>query len=145
MKLIGTYKRFTILHVTEHDRKFYGDMGRFFCNKTILDELEGPIYDDKDHEWLLVKDGLQVIAFASWTRKQHPTIVFGVLWVHPQYRRQGIARELFTHRTVLCQAQGATRLVALANHHSCNLHLTDGWRMTSQRGPRWARFVKNLS
>jgi len=145
MKLIGTYQRFNILHATEHNRHFYGDMGRFFCNKAIIKELEGPIYDDKEYQWVLAKEGNTVIAFASWHSERYPIIAFGVIWVDPQCRRQGIAKELFRLRTQLCITQGATVLRANANLTSRGMHEADAWTCTSQRGPRWAWFEKRIA
>lgn len=144
MKLLGTYQRYNLLYATPKDKYFYGDMGRFFCNKAIIQELEGPIYSDEFHRWLLVKDGNRVIGFASWTTEKHPVIQFGVIWVEPKYRRQGIARELFAWRSKLCQEQGATTFRALANLTSRHLHLADGWQLKTTRGARWATFEKQL-
>lgn len=145
MKMIGAYLRYNILYTTNKDRHFYSDMGRFFCDRAVIKELEGPIYDDNHHHWLLMKDGTKVVGFASWSTEKHPVVNFGVIWTDSKYRQKGVAKELFRLRMEMCQEQGATTLKALANLTSRKMHLAHGWRMVTQRGKRWATFEKHIN
>lgn len=61
------------------------------------------------------------------------------LWVHPDYRRRGIATRLKIHLEATCQARGVTMIYThtlARNHHVLALNRRLGYREV-RRGPIW--------
>ena len=142
MKLYGTHRKYKIFLASNKDRHFYCQMGRFFSNYEIIKELEGPIYDADSYQWLLAKDGLEIIAFSSCRDAGNGTWWFNQTWVNPEHRHKGIYRKLFQLKTILCIENGAKVLKGTALTDSKALFEENGWTVTSIRGPRWTWFEK---
>jgi GNAT superfamily N-acetyltransferase len=144
MKQIGQFKTYTVFLTSNKDRRFYCEMGKFFANRDIIKELEGPIYDSENYRWLVVKDDQNIIiAFASARfEKDNQVAWFNVAWVNPDHRRKGIYRHIFRVREGMCVAAGATILKGTALTHSRIVFDENGYTVTSQRGPRWTWFEK---
>lgn len=129
--------------VDDHD--FYSIMGRFFCDKSVLDELEGPIYNHVGSEWLVVKQNSDsVVAFSSFRPVQNGRWMFGDTWVAPSVRRSGIFGHLFSLRESICIQRGAKELRGLANVLSRPIYERNWYSVTFRRGPRWTGFVKTV-
>lgn len=145
MKFYAEHKGYKVfLASSKADRHFYCQMGRFFADKAVIKELEGPMFDDETHQWLLVKDGLEIIAFSSCRDAGNGIWWFNQTWVAPEYRRQGIYRKLFQLKEGLCKNAGAKMLKGTALTHSKALFEQSGWTVTSTRGPRWTWFEKRI-
>lgn len=145
MKIYGKHRNYKIfLASSKADRHFYCQMGRFFSSKEVIKELEGPICDSEGHYWLLVKSGIEIVGFASCRDAGNGLWWYCDAWIHPEHRRNGLYRKLFTLREAFCVEQGALVLKGTALPHSRALFEESGYTVTSQRGPRWTWFEKRL-
>lgn len=142
MIFIGSFNQFSIYRINRNHPMFYCVMGRFFCNRQVIKELQGPIYDDIGYEWFISVDKDDVIAFSSIRRLSADAFQFGETWVDPQYRRQGIFTKLFDTKENHCWNQNANVIKGMALDISSPVFLSRGWTPIKKRGNQWTIFEK---
>lgn len=146
MNANGTFKNYKILSgSSDTDKSVYCEVGPFAMNRQVVKELEGPIYDGAGYTWLIVKDGDKVIAISSLdlSRLDKGNASFGLTYVVPEYRRQGIYRHLFAMKLALCRERGAKTVKGLANPLSAILFEENKFDVTSERG-KWKHYEKEI-
>lgn len=146
MNKIGNYKQYLVYSASSaEDRSVYCEIGPYATSRTAVKELEGPIYDDDSYVWFVVKDGEKTIAISSidFSRIEKGTASFGLTYVNPEYRRQGIYRYLFSLKENACKERGAKSIRGLANPLSAILFEKNGFCVTSERG-KWKHYEKEV-
>lgn len=146
MKRIGNFKQYAVLSGSSaEDKSVYCELGPFAMNRQVIKELEGPIYDGDDYVWFVVKDQDRVIAISSidLTRMDKSVAAFGLTYVDPSYRRQGIYRYLFSLKMDACVEKGAKTIKGLANPLSAILFEENKFQVTSERG-KWKHYEKDI-
>lgn len=88
----------TTTTMTNRSRGFYTTMGPYLSRRAIAAEIGGPIWDDDDKTWWVVKDGSRVVGFAAAIEEPSGTVALKSAWVHPDYRRCGIHTDLIGQR-----------------------------------------------
>lgn len=86
-----------------HDKFFYGEMGYFFGEKSIRQEMGGwQIYNKPNATWFICYDNLKIVGFcAMYTESTH--ILFDNFYVLPEERGRGISNLLFDKRMDFCK------------------------------------------
>lgn len=126
-----------------HD--FYCRMGRFFASKQVVKELEGPMFDDVHHVWLLaIKEG-EIAAFGAVRFDEIGKGVANltVVYVLPEHRRKGLYRHLFSLREQMCINRGAKLIRGLANPISKTVFEQSGYAISRVAG-KWTHFQKEV-
>lgn len=146
MNKIGNYKQYDIYSAcSAQDHSIYCEIGPYATNRAIIKELEGPIYDDSNYIWLVVKDKEKTIAISSidFSRIEKGIAAFGLTYVNSGYRRLGIYRHLFSLKQKTCRDKGAKSIRGLANPLSAILFDQNGFCVTSERG-KWKHYEKEI-
>lgn len=98
MKVIKTVKgiKYCTMSSAEDGEMFYAMLGRFFCSKEIIKELDGyPIYNNDNYVWIVAIAGTSVVGFYSHFCKGG-IIHLDNCYVVPEYRKTGISKTLFS-------------------------------------------------
>lgn len=127
-----------------HD--FYCRMGRYFANKQIIKELEGPMFDDEYHVWLLAMLKGEIIGFSScrFDELNKGIANFALTYVFPDHRRKGLYRCMFGIKEQMCINHGAKLIKGLANPLSKAVFDDSGWTATRQAG-KWTYYQKEVN
>lgn len=142
---ISDHNGYTIYEDDGATPDFYCRMGRFFASKQVVKEMEGPMFDDEHHVWLLAMKDDKIAGFSSCRFNELPKGVahFGVTYILPEHRRKGLYRHLFQLKEALCVKHKAKFLRGIANPISKQLFIDCGWAELRQTG-KWTHYQKEV-
>lgn len=143
---VSEFNGFAIYEDDGASGDFYCRMGRFFASKQVIKELEGPMYDDIHHVWLLaIKDG-EIAGFGAvrFDGMSSGVANLTVVYILPAHRRKGLYRHLFTLREQMCVRRGAKVIRGLANPLSKPVFEQNGYQVTRLAG-KWTHFQKEVN
>lgn len=142
----GTEYRIYLDSVRTSGDRFYCRMGRFFADRDIARELEEPIFDSAESNWLLAYDGDAIVAFGCLDAsrlEKHGEVLLTYGYVLPDYRQRGLHTALFHARLKLAEAFGASAIRGVANGNSRKTFEAHGFSVVRQAG-RFTYFRKEL-
>jgi len=131
---------------------FFCKLGRFFCSKKVTEEMGGyQVFDDPDRLWVVAFDGgtsgkaVGFCSFSTGQARDKRIIDLCDSYVDPDWRRQGIYRNLFGFREQeavrFLPDGGVLKGIALAV--SEHIFVEYGYDKRSQRG-RFAYMQKEV-
>ncbi|NCB46831.1 N-acetyltransferase [bacterium] len=89
----------------DQDKIFYGEMGHFFADKKIRQEMGGwQFYNKPDSVWFICYDGSEIVGFCAMYRES-THILFDNFYVLPCQRGKRISNLLFDARMEFCQKE----------------------------------------
>lgn len=140
MKNLNTPKGYQITTLAGGTRDFYCRMGRFFADRQIVKELEGPMFDDASYTWFIATKGDEIVAFSSMRiDEDKQTANFGITYVMPDHRRKGLYAHLFALKLHACQNRGVREVRGLANPASCAVFARHGFAVARTAG-KWTHY-----
>lgn len=88
------------------DREFYGWLGPYFADRSIMEEMTLPLYNEPGAIWFVGFNNEEVIGFctifknkrSSKNLKAEKYLYFDNFYIVPAYRGKGHSRELFDYR-----------------------------------------------
>lgn len=143
MKQIAEHGDFEIYQTSSLEPDFYCGMGRYFADKQIVKELEGPMFNDDSYVWLIAKLDNQVVGFSS-CRFDEKGAHFGITYIIPDYRRKGLYRSMFLLKQELCVGRDVRVISGLANPVSKAVFDANGWTVSRQAG-KWTYYKKEVA
>lgn len=148
MNTIGSYKQYTILSGSHDDPSIFCFIGPFATSRVVVKELEGPVYSDDNYTWFVVIDpqnSNKVVSISSidLSKSEKGEAAFGLTYVVPSYRRQGIYRHVFGLKMDFCKVKGVKVIKGLANPLSAELFSEHDFAVVRKNG-RWTHFRKEL-
>lgn len=140
---IDTHNEYEIYQTSRADERFFCEMGRFFCDRQIIKELEGPIFDDDSYTWLVAKlDGI-IVGFSGY-RIDGKGGHFALTYVMPEHRRKGLYRKMFGIKYRLCASRDVQSVDGVANPLSKAVFDEAGWQVSRVAG-KWTHYRKEVS
>ena len=143
MKQVAEHGDYEIYQTSSLESDFYCIMGRYFADKQIVKELEGPMFNDDSYVWLIAMLDNEIVGFSS-CRFDDKGAHFGVTYIMPEHRRKGLYRALFMLKQQLCITRDAHTLYGLANPISKALFDANEWIATRQAG-KWTHYKKEVA
>lgn len=137
-----TPKGYTMSTMGGGTREFYCRMGRFFANRQIVKELEGPMFDDKSYMWVIASHGDEIAGFSS-CYFEDDIARFGVTYVMPDHRRNGLYRHMFALKLAICTDRGAPEIRGLANPIASRMFIENGFAEVRKAG-KWTHYTLAL-
>lgn len=143
---VSEHKGYVIYEDDGASSDFYCRMGRFFANKQIIKELEGPMFDDQYHVWLLAMQGDAIVGFSScrFDEMNKGVAHFALTYVMPDHRRKGLYRCMFSIKQQMCINHNAKFIRGIANPLSKAVFDESGWTAIRQAG-KWKHFQKEVN
>lgn len=149
MIVIAEHKHYKVYRdsSTESGAEFYARMGKWFSSREIIKEMDGPIYDDSAHVWLLAYAGNELVGFACIDTTHLParkTVELTYAYVFPVHRGKGLHSLLFDLRMTLAYEMGANTIKGLGNGKSNSKFLEHGFEIVRKNG-RFTHFKKEIA
>jgi len=87
-----------------HD--FYGYLGPYFADRSIMEEMTLPLYNEPGGTWFVGFDGEKIAGFCCLFENKRSAknlkgdgyIYFDNFYIPPEYRGNGYSKELFEYR-----------------------------------------------
>jgi GNAT superfamily N-acetyltransferase len=122
----------TVRVLTNRAQGFYALMGPFLARREIVADLGGHLWDDDDKTWFIATsaDRKTVYGFCAARPAARGRTAYLSAYVLPDYRRQGVYRQLWDARRERFPGPAQATCTAA----SLPLYLAAGWTVSGQRG-----------
>ncbi len=125
--------------LTDHNTYWDTDLTYSLHHPIFINEFADTAYVMKDDQVIAA----YLMGFISQTE---PTGYVHLVAVHPDYRRQGLARQLYEHFIDEARKRGCTKLKATGhtnNQQTIRFHLSLGMEMIGEPNGEWVSVVKD--
>ena len=130
-----------VIQITNQSWRFYSVMGQFLSQREITKELGSPVWDDLGKLWWLSATNFYsplkptIHGFVAAIRLPNKKVSFCSDYVIPEFRGQGVYRELFAARL---EAFPAATIKATVTKSSKKEYENNGFKCIGVRGGFWS-------
>lgn len=146
MQKVSEFGEYSIFEDDGASPDFYCRMGRFFASKQVVKELEGPMFDDPSHTWLIAMRDDKIAGFGAvrFDEMRRGIANLTVVYILPEHRRRGLYRHLFGLREQMCVRRGAKFIRGVANPTSKIVFEQFNYTIARVAG-KWTHFQKEVN
>jgi GNAT superfamily N-acetyltransferase len=123
------------LSCVEDAPRLYTMLGRHFASRSVHKELGGPIYDDENTLWVVMRDSAELAAFGAVRIAANGVVWLDYAYVEQRYRGTGLHSRLLDERLRIAHELGAVRIRTVTQLAAvAEMFERRGFRCTSRRG-----------
>ena len=110
---------YDVVELTRDDINFHGTIGKFAIDRKVVGEIGYNIYDSPNCRWFVAVEGGIILAISSLDGNK-----FGIAYVSPKYRKNGIHKAMVQARLDACNYG---RCIVVCNNISMKAYIDIGF------------------